>query len=352
MLPVLDPKNPDRWAASSDWRFRAAAARAAAGLPLERTFALALPIASDPDPRVRTAAVEVIVSAIDSVTPDGRGHGVVPDRLSQQWARDSDVGVRTAWLAAMQRLGPRVRDVPLVLESYGQSVHDSTIDAELAVVRYVADAWMQDSDAFTPALRLDVAKLPAPVNWTVLDEARGISLFTSWRPDAPHRVPRSADWYERVVRQIVIPSLAGHAPRVAITTDRGAMEVELYGADAPLTVVNFLALIQSGYYRGTVFHRVVPGFVAQDGDRRGDGNGGPGYTISDELNRRPYDRGAVGMALSGPETGGSQYFLTITPQPHLDGRYTTFGHLTRGDETLDHLVPGDRITEISLVNQQ
>jgi cyclophilin family peptidyl-prolyl cis-trans isomerase/HEAT repeat protein len=353
MLPVLDPKNPDRWAASRDWRYRVAAAKAAAGLPLERTLELALPAASDSDARVRTAAVEVIVSAIDSVPPDGRGRGVVPDRLSERWARDSDVGVRTAWLAAMQRLGPRVRNVPLVLESYRTGVHDSTVDAQVAVVHYVADAWLQDSDKFTPAMRTDIATLPPPANWAVLDEARGISLFNSWRPDAPHRVPRSADWYERVVRDVVAPSLDGHAPRVAIATVRGVMEIELYGADAPLTVANFLSLIRNGYYGGgTVFHRVVPGFVAQDGDPRGDGNGGPGYTITDELNRRPYDRGAVGMALSGPETGGSQYFVTITPQPHLDGHYTTFGHLTRGYEALDHLVPGDRITGISLVAQQ
>jgi cyclophilin family peptidyl-prolyl cis-trans isomerase len=275
--------------------------------------------------------------------------------LSERWARDSDVGVRTAWLAAMQRLGPRIRDLGLVIESYRRGVHDSTVDAQLAFVHYVADVWQQDSDAFPLALRTEVASLPAPANWAVLDEARGISLFAAWRPDAPHRVPRRPEWYEQVVRSVVMPSLTGHAPRVAITTDRGPMEIELYGADAPLTVVNFLSLIRSGYYAGgggTVFHRVVPGFVVQDGDRRGDGNGGPGYTISDELNRRSYDRGTVGLALSGPETGGSQYFVTITPQPHLDGRYTAFGHLTRGYDTLDHLVPGDRITQISLVAQQ
>jgi cyclophilin family peptidyl-prolyl cis-trans isomerase len=119
-----------------------------------------------------------------------------------------------------------------------------------------------------------------------------------------------------------------------------------------LTVENFLSLMRSGYYAGTIFHRVVPGFVVQDGDRRGDGNGGPGYTIRDELGRRHYERGTVGMALSGPETGGSQYFVTIIPEPHLDGRYSAFGHMIRGFDALDHLVPGDRITEISLVAQQ
>jgi cyclophilin family peptidyl-prolyl cis-trans isomerase len=93
---------------------------------------------------------------------------------------------------------------------------------------------------------------------------------------------------------------------------------------------------------------VVPGFVAQDGDPRGDGNGGPGYAIRDELNRRRYARGAVGMALSGPDTGGSQYFLTLSPQPHLDGHYTVFARVVGGLEVMDALVQGDRIIEVEV----
>jgi cyclophilin family peptidyl-prolyl cis-trans isomerase len=181
---------------------------------------------------------------------------------------------------------------------------------------------------------------------------RDVSIFSAWHPNAPRHAPHPFPWYEEIVRDVVMPSLEGNPPRVALTTDRGTLTIELYGAEAPLTAANFLRLMRNGYYGGTTFHRVVPGFVAQDGDRRGDGNGGPGYTIRDELNRRRYDRGAVGMALSGPGTGGSQFFVTITPQPHLDGRYTVFGHVIRGDETLDRLVPGDRISAMSLVAQQ
>ena len=103
---------------------------------------------------------------------------------------------------------------------------------------------------------------------------------------------------------------------------------------------------EKGYYRGTRFHRVVPNFVAQDGDPRGDGNGGPGYAIRDELNRRPYERGTVGMALSGPDTGGSQYFLTLSRQPHLDGHYTVFARVLGGDDVLDRIVQGDAILEV------
>jgi cyclophilin family peptidyl-prolyl cis-trans isomerase len=122
--------------------------------------------------------------------------------------------------------------------------------------------------------------------------------------------------------------------------------LELFALDAPLTVDNFLTLARHGYYAHLVFHRVVPNFVVQDGDARGDGNGGPAYTIRDELNRRRYDRGVVGMALSGPDTGGSQYFITLSPQPHLDGGYTVFGRVIAGFGALDAIVQGDSLTAI------
>jgi cyclophilin family peptidyl-prolyl cis-trans isomerase len=128
-------------------------------------------------------------------------------------------------------------------------------------------------------------------------------------------------------------------------TERGSITVELLPVDAPLTVDNFLSLTSAGFYRATRFHRVVPNFVAQDGDPRGDGNGGPGYSIRDELNRIRYDRGVVGMALSGPDTGGSQYFITHSAQPHLDGDYTAFGRVVAGFSVLDSLVEGDRLIE-------
>jgi len=113
-------------------------------------------------------------------------------------------------------------------------------------------------------------------------------------------------------------------------------------------VDNFVTLANAGYYQGTRFHRVVPNFVAQDGDPRGDGNGGPGYAIRDELNRMHYGRGTLGMALSGPHTGGSQYFLTHSSQPHLDGHYTAFGRLVSGWSVLDAIVQGDIIQRVDI----
>jgi cyclophilin family peptidyl-prolyl cis-trans isomerase/HEAT repeat protein len=133
-----------------------------------------------------------------------------------------------------------------------------------------------------------------------------------------------------------------------IQTRHGNIELELLYHVAPLTVLNFVDLTERGFYDGLTFHRVVPGFVAQGGDPRGDGWGGPGYTIRDEYSAEPFDRGAVGIATSGPDSGGSQFFITLSPQPHLEGRYTVFARVTAGMDTADKLIPGDRIQKITI----
>jgi cyclophilin family peptidyl-prolyl cis-trans isomerase len=117
-----------------------------------------------------------------------------------------------------------------------------------------------------------------------------------------------------------------------------------------LTVDNFINLAKTGYFNNLTIHRVVPNFVMQDGDPRGDGNGGPGWEIRDEINMMPYERGAVGMALSGKDTGGSQWFVTHAPQPHLDGGYTVFGRVNETDmKVVDNLVRGDKILSVKIV---
>lgn len=136
------------------------------------------------------------------------------------------------------------------------------------------------------------------------------------------------------------------SPHVFIETDDGTIEIELAVLDAPLTAANFMALARKGYFDGRPIHRVVANFVVQDGDPRGDGEGGPGYTIRDELNMRPYVRGTVGMALDWADTGGSQFFITHSPQPHLDARYTVFGEVVAGMDVVDRLAVGDVITRV------
>ena len=109
------------------------------------------------------------------------------------------------------------------------------------------------------------------------------------------------------------PGVSLYTPRAFLHTAKGTIEVHLDVVEAPLTVASFVALARRGFYDGLTFHRVEPGFVVQGGDPRGDGNGGPGYTLRCEITQRPYGRGAVGMALSGKDTGGSQFFVTLAP---------------------------------------
>jgi cyclophilin family peptidyl-prolyl cis-trans isomerase len=113
-----------------------------------------------------------------------------------------------------------------------------------------------------------------------------------------------------------------------------------------MTVESFSALARKGYFDGTTIHRVVPDFVVQAGDPRGDGTGGPGYALRDELNPLPYVRGRIGMALSGPDTGGSQWFVTLSRQPHLDAAYTVFGEVTSGMEIVERVEQNDRLLTV------
>jgi cyclophilin family peptidyl-prolyl cis-trans isomerase len=118
---------------------------------------------------------------------------------------------------------------------------------------------------------------------------------------------------------------------------------------AQVTVAQLSRLAGSNYFRGLTFHRVVPDFVVQGGDPRGDGEGGPGFTLRCEVSPRSYVRGTVGMALAGKDTGGSQVFVTLSPQPHLDGRYTIIGTVVSGMEALDGLAEGDGMGDWLLV---
>ena len=126
------------------------------------------------------------------------------------------------------------------------------------------------------------------------------------------------------------------------------MKKPLLADEAPLTVDNFVMLARKGFFNGQFIPRVVPNFVIQAGDPRGDQNGGPGYQIRCEINEVTFERGALGMALSGKDTGGSQWFVTHSPQPHLDGGYTVFGRVVSGMEAVDNIVRGDVIRFVSI----
>ena len=138
--------------------------------------------------------------------------------------------------------------------------------------------------------------------------------------------------------------------RCIIKTERGNMFVELYDNDTPITVENFVKLAKSGFYNGLTFHRVIPNFVIQGGCPKGDGTGGPGYSIPCELSgqNQYHDRGVLSMAHSGRNTGGSQFFICHSRQntAHLDRNHTCFGRVIQGLEVIDSIRPGDKINEI------
>lgn len=147
-----------------------------------------------------------------------------------------------------------------------------------------------------------------------------------------------------------LPAALGPAPdleatTVRVTTTRGVIRIRVLADDAPRTAKNFVDLVESSFYDGITIHRVVPNFVSQMGDPRGDGSGGPDHTIPCEINMHRYREGTVGMALAGRDTGGSQLFIAHSPQPHLDGLYTTFGEVIEGLDVAIGMSEGDVIQE-------
>ena len=123
-----------------------------------------------------------------------------------------------------------------------------------------------------------------------------------------------------------------------IETNRGAIEVEFFDADAPKTVENFTKLARDGFYDGVIFHRIIPDFMIQGGDPTGTGSGGPGYQFEDEINKHRVERGALAMANAGPNTNGSQFFVvTADAAPWLDGKHTVFGRVTSGMDVVDKI---------------
>ena len=131
-----------------------------------------------------------------------------------------------------------------------------------------------------------------------------------------------------------------------IETEKGNIGLDLFAGDVPETVNNFVFLAREGFYDGTTFHRVIPGFMAQGGDPTGTGSGGPGYRFADEFTKHTHVTGALSMANAGPNTNGSQFFITYAPQNHLDGKHSVFGQLTDGTDVLEAVKQGDTIIRI------
>ncbi len=148
---------------------------------------------------------------------------------------------------------------------------------------------------------------------------------------------------------------------VTLETEKGNIVLELFAKDAPKTVNNFVFLARERFYDGVTFHRVLPGFMAQSGDPTGTGTGGPGYKFEDEFSDKTHETGVISMANSGPNTNGSQFFITFAPQHYLDGRHTVFGRVIEGMDVLNTITlrdpsknptfEGDKILRVTIKEQ-
>jgi cyclophilin family peptidyl-prolyl cis-trans isomerase/HEAT repeat protein len=262
------------------------------------------------------------------------------DLIMRAQLKAQDVIVRATAAELLGELPPDVDTTRALTNALAPALTDELNDAALAILDALAKQKREDATAAIKTtlaaqdylVRRRAATLLAAAKADGADDAHSQTVATRNHLADYHRALARRD--KRVL--------------AVVTTDKGAFTIELLPDDAPLTVDNFVELARRGFFNNITFHRVVPNFVIQGGDPRGDGNGGPGYQIRCEINRVPYARGAVGMALSGKDTGGSQWFVTHAPQPHLDGGYTVFGRVTQGMEVVDRIARGDRILSVNV----
>ncbi len=325
------------WAGDNDWRNRAAAATGWATIDVKRLA----PFLEDRDSRVIAAALQAWSE--HHTTPDADFVTTCRKLLTHRDAAVRSLaadGVATATSPA---------DIPALVAAYGRATRDSFPDAALSALHglvAIADAQPDNRDALE---RQALAGIPAPGDYLVRRwaEENWPAAATAWGAAYPLETHRTMEDYRAIARRFLVGPTDARYPHVKVDLDQlGTIELSLYGPDAPLTVANFLSLVDRRYFDGQRFHRVVSNFVAQAGDPRGDGWGGPGGAIRDEINQRRYKAYILGMALSGPDTGGSQWFITLSPQPHLDGGYTIFGEVYDGIPALLRVTQGDLIRTI------
>jgi cyclophilin family peptidyl-prolyl cis-trans isomerase len=233
---------------------------------------------------------------------------------------------------------------------YTRAARDSFPEAAISALNAVVAIRRSGPAAEARVNREFLAAVPRPVNYLLRRwaEENWTQAAEVWGPAYPVATGRSLQDYRDVARQYLLAPDSIARPHVFIDTEqRGVLEIELLGPEAPLTVANFLRLVDRRFFDGNRWHRVVPNFVVQDGDPRGDGFGGPGGAIRDEINRIRYGvKPMLGMALSGPDTGSSQWFINLGPQPHLDGTYTVFGRVTGNPGALTRIIQGDLIRTV------
>ncbi len=282
----------------------------------------------DKDPMMRAAAV----SALGELKDPG-----VPQLLIPK-LQDADFTVSAAAVDALGKHAHRPAIAALVGAYYAPRGREF-VDVQIEAVRVLGELGAVEAESL-------LVEAVSHDDYRVRDAAGEAFKKLGKTPPAvsPTRAARETS-YDRSRRKLLAPPTGTR--RATIVTSRGDIEVELFGDDAVQTVANFLNLAKRGFFKDLTIHRVVPDFVIQGGDPRGDGSGDAGYTVPAEVSRHEYGAGYLGIADAGKDTGSCQWFITLSPQPHLNGRYTIFGRVTKGMDVVWKIDRGDTFDVIS-----
>jgi peptidylprolyl isomerase len=339
---------------------RLAAMTAIARIDPEQFLLLLSSLPADRDPGVRagllsllaTLPAESVRPAIEAMARDDTDTRVVPDALRALAAVESpellpkltaafsspDVGIRAAAASIAGERRPTGAATRLA-GAYEKGLSDASPDARQAAIEGLAAIGGAEAMAV-------VTRALADPSWPVRLRAADLLSRGGAAAAAPARPAPTREPLEVFASDAVLHPQ--YSPRAFIETRHGVIEISLNVVVSPMTTRSFVELVRSGFYNGLRVHRLIPHFVIQTGDPRGDGTGGPGYTVADEVSPQPFIRGTVGMARGGRDDAGSQFFITLSPQPHLDGEYTAFGQVVAGWDVLDKVTPNEVIERIRI----
>jgi cyclophilin family peptidyl-prolyl cis-trans isomerase/HEAT repeat protein len=301
----------------SRWVIRAAAAAAATHLKASRRSLLDVAW-SDSNHAVRLAALEGLVGL-----PDG-------PRFIERALAEDDLAMRGTAVGLLPTIDDPAKRLELLISTYESSAGIEWVEVREAIVDAVAETDVGEEDE--ALLERIVAE---DVEFSVRRRAETALRQRGQEPGVTADLDLEPSPF--LGQNFAVD------PVVVIETDKGELSLRCFAKDAPIHVASFVDLVRNGHYDGLPWHRVVPNFVIQGGDPRGDGWGGAGYLLRDEINQVRYERGTVGMPKAGKDTGGGQLFITHLPTPHLDGNYTVFARVISGLDVVDRIEVGDRI---------
>jgi HEAT repeat protein/cyclophilin family peptidyl-prolyl cis-trans isomerase len=314
--------------ADRDWSVRAALASVLETFPGDRVQTAIQDLAADPDARVHPPALRALAKV--------GSPALVPKLFESLEASDF---VERATAAELVGEAHPDGGMERLIAAYARGESDAAYDARAATIVALGHYPAEEAKA-------GIRKGLTDKDWAVRIRAAEVlhtlgELAVMPGVPAPTRQPDA--YFESAA--LLHPTFSPHA---FIELRAGTIEIELNVVDAPVTSQSFIELARKGFFNGLAIHRLVPNFVIQAGDPRGDSEGGPGFSLRDEDSPLPFVRGTVGMALDWKDTAGSQFFITLSPQPHLDAKYTVFGHVVKGTELLDSVAQWDVIERVRI----